>query len=118
MTRNFRRQMLGLAVLGAGLGGAGGAASAEDMTALYSQYHQAIAASMLCRDVSLDQAAWGRVSTYIDAKVNYEIRTGERLSLIEAAKSDARELVEDKGCESEDVGVLLALYEAELANLP
>ena len=116
MTRIFGRQLFAISVLGAGLGGVGAPAAAEDMTALFSQYYQAIDASMLCRDVSLDQAAWDRVSGYIDAKVNYEIGTGERLSLIEAAKSDVRQLVADKGCGSEDAQALLALYEAELAN--
>ncbi len=66
--------------------------------------------------MKLDPAAWSKVSTYIDKKINYEIPAGERLTLIEAAKTDARELVWNKGCDSDEVKALLALYDAELAN--
>ncbi|WP_374385128.1 hypothetical protein [Dongia sp.] len=96
--------------------GVAGLAAAQDQTAIYSQYHQAIRAHELCTETTLDPAAWSKVSTYIDKKINYEIPAGERLTLIEAAKTDARVLVWNKGCDSDEVKALLSLYDGELAS--
>jgi hypothetical protein len=94
-----------------------GLAAAQDANATYSQYHQAIRANEVCRETTLDPATWSKVSTYIDQKINYEIPAGERLTLIEAAKTDTRVLIEKKGCDSEEVTALLGLYDGELASL-
>ena len=65
----------------------------------------------------MDPAKWSKVSTYIDQKINYEIPAGERLTLIESAKTDTRVLIEKKGCGSDEVTALLGVYNGELANL-
>jgi hypothetical protein len=44
--------------------------------------------------------------------VNHEIGGGERLTLIETAKTDARVLAQKKGCDSEDAQALLKDYDA------
>jgi hypothetical protein len=67
--------------------------------------------------MSHDSAAWGKMGPYIDSKVNHEIGGGERLTLIETAKTDARKMAAHHGCESDDSKGLLALYDAELAPL-
>jgi hypothetical protein len=94
-----------------------GSAAADDMTAAWSKYQEAVRVAELCRDMTHDAAAWAKMGPYIDAKVNHEIGGGERLSLIETAKSDARKVAKLKGCESDDAKTLLSLYDAELAPL-
>ena len=94
-----------------------GAAAADDMTAAWSKYQEAVRVAELCRDMSHGAADWAKMGPYIDAKVNHEIGGGERLSLIETAKSDARKVAKLKGCGSDDAKTLLSLYDSELAPL-
>lgn len=113
---NVTRLVAAALVAGSVLGTAGFAA-AQDANATYSQYHQAIRAAIACEGATMDPAKWSKVSTYIDQKINYEIPAGERLTLIESAKTDTRVLIEMKGCGSDEVTALLGVYNGELANL-
>jgi hypothetical protein len=117
MSKSIVTRLAAAALVAGSVLGTAGFAAAQDMNAMYSQYHQAIRAAIACEGVSMDLATWSKVSTYIDQKINYEIPAGERLTLIEAAKTDTRVLVEKKGCESDDVAALLSLYNSELASL-
>lgn len=112
----FKRFMISVSAAALLTASTFGIAAAQDQVAIYSQYHQAIRAVELCRETTTDAASWRKLSTYIDKKINYEIPAGERLTLIEAAKTDARELVWNKGCDSEEVRSLISLYDTELAN--
>lgn len=117
MSKYIVTRLAAAALVAGSVLGSAGVAAAQDMNAMYSQYHQAIRAAEVCRDMKLDPMTWSKVSTYIDQKINYEIPAGERLTLIEAAKTDTRVLVERKGCESDDVASLLSLYDNELSSL-
>jgi len=88
------------------------AASENEQT--YSRYHQAIEAAKLCRDLEFDQGDIDRMAGVIHAKIGGDIGA-KRLSLLTQAQQDARQLVQDKGCESSQVEALLALYDSELA---
>jgi len=106
-----------------GLAGESFAADSE-ATATYTKYHEAIRVAEICRQdnrnqglTAYDLSSWSKMARYIDMKVNNAIGAGERLTLIEQAKSDAWTLVEKKGCDSEDATALLAIYDNELAKL-
>ncbi len=105
-----RTRLGAIAVMGTLLCGAG-IAAADDMTANWSMIQQSVRVAELCRGVTHDRAAWAKMGPMIDAKVNHEIGGGERLMLIEAAKTDARVLVHMQGCDSEDVQNLLKAYD-------
>ncbi|MBL8709633.1 MAG: hypothetical protein JNL25_10590 [Rhodospirillaceae bacterium] len=117
MSKSFVIRLSAAALVAGSVFGTAGLAAAQDMNAMYSQYHQAIRAAMACEGVSMDPATWSKVATYIDQKINYEIPAGERLTLIEAAKTDTRVLIDKKGCDSEEAAALLGLYNSELASL-
>ena len=97
--------------------GASVTAFADDLSGTYSKYYEAIYASELCRNTQIDAAGWKKLADFIDNKVNHEIGAGERLTLIETAKSDARKLRDSKGCAHQSVQDLLKVYDSELANL-
>ncbi len=107
----FSRKLLA-ATLAAGVAGSAGAALAQDSAAKWSQLQEAVRLAEICRGVTHDRETWRTLGTKIDAMVNHEIGGGERLTLIEAAKTDARELATNKGCDSEDVQTLLKEYDA------
>lgn len=99
-------------------------AASGDATETYTKYHEAIRVAEICRNdhtnqgtTGYDISTWDRMAKYIDTKVNNEIGAGERLALIEQAKSQAWTLVEKKGCASEEATGLLAIYDNELAKL-
>ena len=93
------------------------AAQADDMTAAWTKYQEAVRVAELCRYMKHDSTQWAKMGPYIDGKVNHEIGGGERLTLIETAKSDAWKVARVKGCESDDAKSLLSLYDSELAPL-
>src|SRR3954454_8544348 len=97
--------------------GFAGTASADDMTATWTKSQEAVRVAELCRYMKHDAGQWAKMGPYIDSKVNHEIGGGERLTLIETAKSDAWKAAKVKGCESDDAKTLLSLYDAELAPL-
>ena len=103
-------RLMAIAVLGTMMSGAS-VAVADDMTANWSMMQESIRVAELCRGVTHDRAAWEKMGPMIDAKVNHEIGAGERLTLIESAKSDARVLVTMQGCGSEDAQNLLKSYD-------
>jgi hypothetical protein len=88
-----------------------------DMTLIYSRYHMAIRAAILCRELHPDAETWRRWASYIDAKTEHELGAGERLTTIEGAKTDTRIMVRSRGCASDDVTYLLKIFDAELAGL-
>lgn len=101
-----------LAVIATGMIGGAGAASADDMAATWTELQQAVVVAELCRDIVHDRAAWAMMGPKIDAMVNHEIGGGERLSLIESAKSEAWNLVHlGSGCEGDEAQALLAKYD-------
>lgn len=97
--------------LAAGVALGAGSAVAEDMTANWSMMQESVRVAELCRGIAHDRAAWAKMGPIIDAKVNHEIGGGERLTLIEAAKTDARVLVNMKGCGSDEAQNLLKTYD-------
>ena len=92
-------------------------ASADDMTAVWTKYEEAVRVAELCRGMMHDAAAWAKMGPYIDGKVNHEISGGQRLTLIEDAKTEARKVAKLKGCDSEEAKSYLTVYDAELAPL-
>ncbi len=111
----FSRRLLA-AALAASMAGGSGAAIAQDSAAKWTQLHEAVRLAEICREVSHDREAWRALGLKIDAAVMHEIGGGERLTLIETAKTDARVLVEKKGCDSEDAAALLKEYDALVAG--
>ena len=99
------------AVLAAGVAGTSGAALAQDSAAKWTQLQEAVRLAEICRGVTHDRDTWRALGTKIDAAVNHEIGGGERLTLIETAKTDARVLAVKKGCDSEDAQALLKEYD-------
>ena len=107
----FSRTLLAVA-LAAGVVGSTGAAVAQDSAAKWTQLQEAVRLAEICKGVTHDREAWRKLGTKIDAMVNHEIGGGERLTLIETAKTDARVLAQKKGCDSEDAQALLKDYDA------
>ncbi len=108
------KKLVGIAVVGTMVSGVGIGAAA-DMNADWSMMHQAIRVAELCRGMSHDRAAWAKMGPMMDAKVSHEIGGGERLTLIEGAKTDARLLVHFKGCAGDDAQNLLKSYDEMMA---
>jgi hypothetical protein len=89
----------------------------NDMDLVYARYQMAIRAAELCRGVEPNDAIWRKWSSYLDAKTNYELGAGERLFVLEGAKSDATYMARREGCDSDGIKNLLTLYDAELAGM-
>ena len=110
-------------IAGAGLGilsmtaPASAAPMTNDMDLVYGKYQMAIRAAQLCRGAPDNDAAWRKWGRYLDQQTHHELGAGERLSIIEGVKGDVTYMVRRQGCDSEAVGDLLALYDAELAGL-
>ena len=105
------------ALLAGVISGSAASAKADDQTATWTKYQEAIRVAELCRYMRHDAAAWAKMGPYIDSKVNHDISGAERLTLIEDAKTDARKVAKIKGCGSDDAKTYLSLYDAELAPL-
>ncbi len=93
------------------------AAQAEDpVEATYLAYHRAIRAGVYCANdgKEFDQPQQARLAGVIDQKVDFKIGTGRRLTLIEQAKSEMRDLHAKHGCTGEPMRPHLDLYRAEL----
>ena len=106
----FSRVLLA-ATLAAGVVGSTGAAVAQDSAAKWTQLQEAVRLAEICRGVTHDRETWRTLGKKIDDAVNHEIGGGERLTLIETAKTDARVLATKKGCDSEDAQALLKDYD-------
>jgi len=109
------RKLVQAAVVGTVLSSAG-IAFADDMTAEWSMMQESIRVAELCRGMTHDRAAWAKMGPMLDAKVNHEIGAGERLSLIESAKHDARILVSMHGCGSDDAQNMLKSYDEMMSQ--
>jgi hypothetical protein len=102
---------------GATLGFSGAATAQDSMAETWTKYQEAVRVAELCRYMKHDATQWAKIGPYIDGKVNHEIGGGQRLTLIETAKTDAWQAARVQGCESDDAKSLLSLYDAELAPL-
>jgi len=102
---------------GATLGWTGTAQAQDDLAATWTKYQEAVRVAELCRYMKHDAAQWAKMGPYIDGKVNHTIGGGQRLTLIETAKTEAWQAARVQGCESEGAKTLLSLYDAELAPL-
>jgi len=80
----------------------------------YLRYHQAIAVTAKCEEREFNQTEHSHMASYIDQKVNNEIGAGDRLHLIEQAKSNAYELVTKWGCKDPHVTEYTTLFDQEL----
>jgi hypothetical protein len=110
MSKMFSRKLLAAALV-AGVAGTAGSALAQDAAAKWTQLQEAVRLAEICRGVSHDRETWRTLGTKIDAAVGHEVGGGERLTLIETAKTDARVLATKKGCDSEDAAALLKEYD-------
>ena len=113
----MRRSAFALIMAALGSSAATAGPMINDMDLVYARYQMAIRAAELCRAVNPGDAIWRKWSSYIDAKTNYELGAGERLSILEGAKTDVRIMARHEGCDSDDVKDLLVLYDAELAQM-
>jgi hypothetical protein len=91
-------------------------AGAQDDAAkdTYLRYHQAIAITEKCEEREFNQAEHSNMAAYIDQQVKNQLGAGERLHLIEQAKSNAYELVTKWGCDSDKVSEFRTLFQEEL----
>ncbi|MEZ5832786.1 MAG: hypothetical protein R3D05_16550 [Dongiaceae bacterium] len=110
MSKKFSRKLLAAALV-AGVAGTAGVALAQDSSAKWTQLQEAVRLAEICRGVTHDAATWRTLATKMDVMVNHEIGGGERLTLIETAKTDARVLATKKGCDSADAQALLKDYD-------
>ena len=104
-------------------------ASAETAQDVYVRYHAAIFAADECTDYDLIQvgtddadAEWksqaqNNMGAYIDAQVGGAIGAGDRLTLIEAAKSETDAYIAENGCDGPMAQELLAIFDRELEPL-
>jgi len=92
----------------------------------YLDYHRAIYAAVLCQGAGLEQKGIGdpnaqqimtaheNLAQAISASVGDEISAGQRLHLIEQAKTEIRELKKQKGCDDPEMKRVLDIYHTEL----
>ena len=91
--------------------------AADAFEGVYLHYQQAIHAEAVCkqRDFGTDDDT--RLASYIEGKVHHRVGPDKRLTLIEQARLEIDQLVEQRGCDSPEIGELLAVFQAELAPL-
>jgi hypothetical protein len=93
-------------------------ARADDANdATYLRYHRAIDAEAVCRHHDFKPSDDTRMASYIEGKVHHRIGPDRRLSLIERARLDIDQLVEQRGCDSDAINEFLTVFEAELKPL-
>jgi len=85
--------------------------------ATYLRYQRAIHAEAVCkqRDFGTDDDT--RLASYIEGKVHHRVGPDKRLTLIERARLEVDQLVEQRGCDSAEISALLGVFQAELAPL-
>lgn len=79
----------------------------------FSRYQQAIEVTKQCREIGFSDGEYERMGTIINQKIDHQVGA-KRLSLLLAAKKDAKKLVEAKGCDSSEAAELLKIYDNEL----
>jgi hypothetical protein len=102
---------------------------ADDTTAVeteYLDYHRGIYAAVLCEGAGLEQKSVGdpnaqqiataheHLAQVISASIGDEIAAGQRLHLIEQAKSEIRALKQKNGCDDPEIKRVLDIYHTEL----
>lgn len=93
-------------------------ASADDANdATYLRYHRAINAEATCKHRDFGPSDDSRMASYIEGKVHHRIGPDRRVTLIEQARLEVDQLVEQRGCDSAAIKDLLAVFDAELAPL-
>jgi hypothetical protein len=117
LKQSISRLSLSALILAGTIGASAAAIASDDLSGTYSKYYESIYLSQQCRGTEIDAAGWKKLADYIDNKVNHEIGAGDRLTLIETAKTDARVLKQTKGCDHQSVQDLLKVYDSELASL-
>jgi hypothetical protein len=115
MMANVRSCVLGAAII-LTAGSAWPAQADEAAEATYVRYHQAIRAAVHClrNDVEFDQPEQHRMGAVIDQDVGFGVGAGRRLTLIEQAKSEMRDMVQKWGCKSDKLAPHLALFHEKL----
>lgn len=113
MIRSYAAGLAGIAALGLLLAAPVQADDAA-VEATYSNYHRAIVAAEKCEKMEFDQAAHEKMAGVVDEKIHHAIGAGRRLTLIEQAKSEMRDLIDDKGCAEASVQESLALFHGDL----
>lgn len=118
-----------LAALVAVIAATAAPASAQTVEETYVRYHSAIFAADACTDYDLIQvgtedadAEWksqaqNNMGAYIDAQVGGQIGAGDRLHLIEAAKSGTDAFIAESGCDGQMAQDLLMIFSNELEPL-
>ncbi|MEX0808375.1 MAG: hypothetical protein WD044_06570 [Dongiaceae bacterium] len=103
-------------------------ASSGSVKERYLQYHAAMRAAELCAGYNFDRRAdnadiaWiaqakSRIGAFIDSELKYQINVGERLDLIEQAKTGTEMKIEANGCDDPAAVELLSVFETEIAPL-
>jgi hypothetical protein len=92
-----------------------GADDANDAT--YLRYHRAINAEATCKHRDFGPSDDTRMASYIEGKVHHRIGPDRRVTLIEQARLEVDQLVEQRGCDSAAIKDLLTVFGAELAPL-
>jgi hypothetical protein len=93
--------------------GTGEDARASEMT--YQEFHRAIRAVELCEDRTFGLDAHLRMAPVIRAEAGVDVPVGRQLSLIEAGKAEAFDMVFKYGCDSSEVAPMLTLFQSKLA---
>jgi len=118
-----------LAAIVAAIAATAAPASAQTVEEVYVRYHSAIFAADACTDYDLIQvgtddadAEWksqaqNSMGAYIDAQVGGQIGAGDRLHLIEAAKSGTDAFIAESGCDGPMAQDLLVIFNNELEPL-
>jgi hypothetical protein len=118
-----------LAAIVAAIAATAAPASAQTVEEVYMRYHSAIFAANECTDYDLVQigeddedAVWkgqaqNNMGAYIDAQVGGQIGAGDRLHLIETAKSETDAYIVEHTCDDGEVQELLVIFNNELEPL-
>ena len=88
-------------------------AAGEEAEGMFNRYQQAIEVTKQCREIGFSDAEYERMGKIINEKINHEVGA-KRLSLLLAAKKDAKKLIGSKGCDSSEAGDLMKIYDSEL----
>lgn len=113
MSRTIKGMLLAAAAASLWAGGTARAAD-SDVEQIYMNYHGAIEAAKLCRDMTFDQAAHNKMAAVINQHLSGEIG-GERQKLLARAKDNMRGLVGSQSCNDSQVQEALALFDSDLA---
>ena len=112
-----RRAVLIFSALAMGCAAPRGAGADDANEATYLRYHRAINAEATCKHRNFGPSDDTRMASYIEGKVHHPIGPDRRVSLIEQARLDIDQLVEQRGCDSAAIKELLTVFDAELAPL-